>query len=151
MQKFSAAKFMHITSVLHKIEASESPAPFNFEGEVFNVMIQWVTELKKHCEVLGLRLSCKAINRLEEDLKGISYTSFKSSIIDISERIGDEMEEECFFHVPARKAEFFGKPDLFGMEVLDNFPSATLSIEESGNCYALGVCPRISFGPAEFA
>jgi hypothetical protein len=48
------------------------------------------------------------------------------------------MEDQLFFHVPARKAEYYKKPELFGAEVSNSFPSAIFNLEEAGNCLALG-------------
>lgn len=65
---------------------------------------------------------------------------FADEIQELQERISDEMSLAFFLHVPRNKSEYYeqtGRP-LFGKEVVDAFPSATLDIEEAGKSYSLG-------------
>jgi hypothetical protein len=140
MEKFSAGVYVEIGSLLGKFAAvgipEDGPIPVRSK-----MVTDWLPAIEYRCREIGLRQAAKHAARIAAELaKGKTLLSvFKDRMApELKQRITDEMEDQLFFHVPVSRAEYFGKPELFGREVANNFSSATVNIEEAGNCYALG-------------
>lgn len=63
------------------------------------------------------------------------YTA-KHLIKELERRVDDELNNIVFGYIPFNKVSYFGKENLFGKEVFDNFPSAQEDIKSAGNCFA---------------
>jgi hypothetical protein len=61
-----------------------------------------------------------------------------SSILELRNRINDEIKERLFMFVPAKDAEYYNHFALFGQNVASKFPKANEEITDAGNCYATG-------------
>jgi hypothetical protein len=55
----------------------------------------------------------------------------------LRERIMDELGARSMFYVEKGRARFFDVRNAFGEKVTEAFPTATIDIEEAGNCLAL--------------
>lgn len=97
-----------------------------------------LTSIKNLCKKTGLRISVRCVERILWN--GDNEITVREAIEELNHlhrTIMWEMDEEVFFHLPAKKAEYFGKPMLFGEEVAKAFPSIAYNLEEAGNCLAL--------------
>lgn len=69
-----------------------------------------------------------------EDVK----TKLSALILELRNRINDELTERLFMYVPTEQAKYHNQWALFGSEVALKFPKANEEIMEAGNCYASG-------------
>lgn len=99
-----------------------------------------VMGIRANCKAIGLGVSIKSIDDMVGTLKQGKSTiaEFVEMLRVIEKTIAWEMEDQMFFHVPARRAERYTKATLaFGEEVNDAFPKAIVDIEEASKCLAL--------------
>ena len=52
------------------------------------------------------------------------------------ETFEDELNKHNFIYIPKDRQHFINNPNLFGVEVSENFPSIKVELENAGNCYA---------------
>lgn len=57
---------------------------------------------------------------------------------ELYNRILNEAKKHVFAYIPQEKVKYFEAEELFGYEVEENFPSASIEIESAAKCYALG-------------
>lgn len=100
--------------------------------------------LETLCEPLPLPVSKKAIDRMRKQMErplafnSIAIGALVHDLDNLSKVIGDELECLEFMPVePTRRDYLFAEADLFGVEVAEKFPSATIDIVEAARCYAL--------------
>ena len=96
--------------------------------------------VRKQCEGIGLTISVKAVNEFVGSFKHGETTvgDVLEALKTVEKTIRWEMEEQTFFHLPAKRAEFYKNATLaFGEPVNDSFPHAIADIEEAAKCLAL--------------
>lgn len=65
-------------------------------------------------------------------------TKLSALILELRNRISDEISRHLFMHIPMKQAEYHDHAALFGQEIRNRFPKANKEITEAGNCYAAG-------------
>jgi hypothetical protein len=149
MEKFSAATFCAIGSYLAAtketfvksgdnayIEAGslERPKKINFE-EMSGPMI--VEMIRFNCELIGLSVSVKCVDRLYAlGKKGCTVSELANCLTQLAQTITWEMEDKMFMFIPASRSDRYEKEQAFGETVAKNFPSSSFDIKEAGNCFA---------------
>jgi hypothetical protein len=68
---------------------------------------------------------------------GCNFQELYTRVVALRETLEDEFRGRKLVLVPALKAEYGDKEDLFGAKVSSAFPSAVRDIREAGNCYAV--------------
>jgi len=97
--------------------------------------------VEKHCEMIGLGLAAQAAKdyRIGLESKEVkTYGDVSECIAALDKIITLQLRENLFTFIPADRAAFYAKPQLFGEGVNKRFPGCQYDIEESGNCYAAG-------------
>ena len=91
------------------------------------------------CNTLGLSISKMGINRIKDLLSQdkVSLKQFVQLLNELDNRIIDEMKDRKFLCIESDKVKLLEGKNLFGMEVTNAFPSATVDIEEAGKCFAV--------------
>jgi hypothetical protein len=68
---------------------------------------------------------------------GCNFQELYTRVLALRETLEDELRGRKLVLVPALKADYCDKEDLFGVKVSSAFPSAVRDIKEAGNCYAV--------------
>lgn len=66
-----------------------------------------------------------------------SHGQFLAAVKELESRIMDEMDARLYFCLDDDSVRYYDAKNAFGDDVAAAFPSATLDIEEAGNCLAL--------------
>jgi hypothetical protein len=140
MIKFHADLFFNIARLLQNI--AEAPNPDALVKDAYDIPREvrgWETTYGQFKEA-GMDFSALYVEQMKAALVSTDFTvgRYKLMAKVLQGRITDETGLALFMVIPKNKIEFFEKPNLFGQQVADNFPSATLDIEEAGKCYAAG-------------
>jgi hypothetical protein len=94
--------------------------------------------VKKTCEELGLSSSSDQAGRIVELLKWPDFNpgELAQELYDLRQRFTDELGHYLCLILTRDQARFWNTPQLFGAEVFERFPAATIDIEEAGKCLA---------------
>ena len=138
MEKFSAEDVYKVARALQIVTTNRGA--FDEKVSTDDLHTQVLKEARDYLEEIGLRLSLLQLNRMIKKIEGGETTNRQLTLQtnELQSRIQDEMSLALFLHISSKKAEYFGKPQLFGIEVAQAFPSVTNHLEEAGNCLALG-------------
>ena len=90
------------------------------------------------CNMIGLKQSVKAANRLVEAHRELSEEALRVGIDELEQRIKDELEDHLFMYIPPARARRYHQTEAFGPQVAKNFPSIHFDAWEAGNCFAAG-------------
>jgi len=135
MLEFQAHHFVAISSTLGQaimdIGAGKVPRDHTMRAVMENCAL-----LLQHCEALGLEFSASQIKRFRESIQpGIRYTDIRASLIDIQQRVWDEMEQRKFLALSREDDKYF--TGEFPSAVLERFPEIGFDADEAGKCLAL--------------
>lgn len=122
------------------IMTDRDTATVSADPEAMKKIGERLSQIEAHCVELGLTASAVSTRRLLE-LEQASGTPFKKlseAWNELSGRLNDELSASLLMFIEPDKAHLYTKPDLFGPEVTDKFPSAIQDIEEAGKCLATG-------------
>jgi len=82
----------------------------------------------------------KRIRGKLEGKTGFGYTQPTSAYwMELYNRILNETNKHTFTYIPQDRVRYYEPDALFGWEVENNFPSASVEIAEASRCYALGM------------
>jgi hypothetical protein len=104
-------------------------------------LLRVLTSVEENCQEIGLKLAVQAATdyRIELEAGRIkTYSDASEAIVTLDKIITLQLRENLFMSVPADRAAFYAKPQLFGKAVNNRFSACQYDIEESGNCYAAG-------------
>ena len=140
MQKFSAAQFYRIVTVLTRIRALLEKLPketlLGSSRSDAEVMLKAV---RKECVAIGLRISMKCLVHMDNlVIQGAKIGAFVDGLSQLEKTIRWEMEDKLFMLIPPERAAFYDQPELLGKDVNVRFPSTQFDAVEAGNCYASG-------------
>jgi hypothetical protein len=138
MLKFNARNFIGLTHSLGRIETILEDGK-NETVPPTSSLVGFLDQLTKDCEQIGLEFSILAITAFKAQLtsKGLQSTICFNKMLEIKNRVFDEIKLNYFFVIPQQKAtDYYEKANLFGDEVFNKFPSANFDIEEAGKCFA---------------
>jgi hypothetical protein len=97
-------------------------------------------DVVQDCAELGLtasRISAEKVVRLV-NIGGCQFDEFRRLVVELQDRIIDEMRAPRFFSLSDEEAEYYNNPRSGWGITLDRFPSALFDVEEAGKCYAFG-------------
>src|SRR5579864_2451812 len=137
MERFSADEFFEITHLLGKFD--QAPVLNDNPVSAASALVTgWIPDLKKRCEVIGLRQTAKHVSRIHSELlkRKTKLSEFQKMIPEIRFRIKDEMEDKLFMYIPSPRAERYDLIEPFGTGVAGNFPSCSYDAKEAGSCFA---------------
>ncbi len=100
-----------------------------------------LSSVEKQCEMIGLKLAAQTARDYRTEVESGRIKTFGAvyeAVGILSKLVTLQLRENLFMFVPTGRAEFYGKPQLFGAGVDKRFPSCQYDIEEAGNCYAAG-------------
>ncbi|MDQ3696728.1 MAG: hypothetical protein M3373_01695 [Gemmatimonadota bacterium] len=93
----------------------------------------------EHARYANLDLAVLSAMRLRSMLEGQrNIPDVRLALLDLAQRISDELAHRRFFYVNNQLAPFYEEPLAKWGDVADKFPSALLDAEEAGKCFALG-------------
>jgi hypothetical protein len=139
MNKFSAASYFHVARhlemwAIHKEEGLNSVTVDDLEI---------LKGMRENCNNIGLKMSVLYIDQqLIPDFNDGQLPEnqrFAKRIDILSDRILDELSLSLFLHIPSEKMVLYEqKEPLFGLKIMEVFPTAITDIQEAGKCLALG-------------
>lgn len=139
MERFSAAAFQQIVSGLTFILGKIDELPPDFAaGDLAVKYIPIVTEIRKNCEKIDLRVSIACATDFIGLADGMNVGELTRSLRELDNTIRREMQGCMFFHMPPDRVKFYKQNMLFGARVDVRIPSTQFDITEAGNCYAMG-------------
>jgi hypothetical protein len=101
-----------------------------------------LAEIQREATRLQLRSTMAQITRIGEYITPgdhpIMQGQIRAMLVDLHQRMCDELNDRFFLSVPAENIEFYrqSKP-LFGPEVEAKFPEMSEDISEAGKCFGL--------------
>lgn len=108
------------------------------------VLINTVRDMMTEARRMGLRSCVQQLQRLidrataAQDGNGLPFSELRPLLVDLHQRMSDELQDRCFIVVPSEFADLYKQSaPLFGKAVADAFPLATEDISEAGKCLAL--------------
>ena len=113
------------------------------DEETITKTLEWLPLIRKDCELLGMPVSAETVSDIEAILnvaESNSYQSLQERLANLRDVMRKEMKTKVFFHITPERLRFFPstqKPQLFGDQVAQSFPSAAFDISEAGICLAL--------------
>lgn len=154
---FQAGPFLQATTQIQSLNQAigflENSQEFDLSRKDFADLRKNVRELLRACSDLGLVVTFKAIERVDDLLEQIekenaaralvsvepkSRTLLGSALGSVSSRMCDEMGGRLLLVVPADRVVHYEQPvPPFGTEVATKFSAATYEIEEAAKCLAL--------------
>ena len=145
MQKFTAVAFFSIGKYLAYAKSGASrvsreikinSVPVIQEEEKGRVLLA----IRSQCKEIGLSVSTRCVDSIIASLAaGTTVGDYVDALGQLENTISWEMEDKLFMYIPADRAEFYDKHDLFGSEVNVKFPGIQFDILEAGNSYASGL------------
>jgi hypothetical protein len=117
------------SSLLNRASPSES---------TFREFRALLENIIRECPDRGLIYTAELAKRLVDKPQPETYDVMAYDLKSIIDLLGSELEKEAVFRIPPERKDYFERPDLFGPEVSDAFPSCAYDIERAGSCYALG-------------
>ena len=139
--EFSAGNYLAIARILERI--GRILGVIESDRELPDQMTQSTREallkVRGHCELIGLTMSIKSIDRMSESIKTSNpkFSEAKIAIAEINQRIEDEIQDNLFLYIPKTHVAWYKSENLFGAEVQQSFPSTAYDIKEAGKCLAL--------------
>jgi hypothetical protein len=109
----------------------------NWQKSILRVL----TLVEQNFQELGLKMAAQAARDYLTELESgrmKTYTDASAAVITLDKIITLELRENLFMSVPADRAAFYAKPQLFGEAVNKRFSGCQYDIEEAGSCYAAG-------------
>jgi hypothetical protein len=96
-------------------------------------------ELQMEVDRLRLRSASQHLKRIMDHVDvEPSNDSLRALLIDLQQRIIDELADRVFLAIPAEDIEYYSQKDnLFGLQVEARFPQMSEDISEAGKCFAL--------------
>lgn len=93
---------------------------------------------EKELSELELNMCAKTLAKLREAMSKstTNYGQIDEICKEFNGRLADELESKLIFSIESDKIQYLMEKNLFGMEVTEAFPSATVDIEEAGKCLA---------------
>jgi hypothetical protein len=104
--------------------------------EIRKSMIHKLTQFEQECLRLNLPMSAKAIHKLIPKISTFTWEDPGKYFPELNNRLVDEMESTIFFSIEKNRQPLLVDKNLFGSEVTEAFPSASVDIEEAGKCLA---------------
>ena len=140
MLKFHAKHFIALIHTIGRFEiVLEEMSDKNDEIKVgHEFLLGLLNQLLEQCEAINFEFSALAINDLIDSVnEGIKAPIFIQRLVDIRNRIFDELKLNSFFHISKLTVqEYYEESYLFGEQVFISFSSANFDIEEAGKCFA---------------
>ena len=138
MLTFYAARLVQIQKNLafHLVAASQA----NISEESVKDFVDNLETLRTISIPLELKSVTAQIDRIRKGLgEGLPNTLVASLIMELQNRITDELQLQTVLMIPFNRQEYYKHPlPLFGKEVHDAFPTAAFDIDEAGKCLAVG-------------
>lgn len=131
-----------------KTGLGESPLPPSYfkgpiDEQTIDKSLQWLAIIQKDCELLGMRVSAETASDIQAVMafaERTCYQSLQNRLDNLKDLIRREMKTKVFFYVTPERLRFWPsntKPHIFGDQVGQSFPSASVDISEAGICLAL--------------
>jgi hypothetical protein len=137
MEKFSAEKFFALGQTLGVL------ARLDLQGDAPFIFFKGKLDLiKDYAKNLRLRQSEKCAERILRRLEHQESPpdDLQSLVMQVTELVYSEMEDQLFLWVPGHRSEWYGKTAelIVGTECCARFPSIQREVEEAAKCYAVG-------------
>jgi hypothetical protein len=141
MERFKAQHVVPVAaamSQLSQVASTGNPAdeiPLELKGTANRVLAQAALVSLE----AGLIESADMAARLSEQFETpVKFAELQHAFYQFMRLWESEAEKRQFFVLDKSEEAYFGKKELFGLQVFASFPSARNDIEEAGNCFALG-------------
>jgi hypothetical protein len=143
MREFRITPLVEFTAILGAVNITsrklQPPHPNTPWGEMAKMLDRHLAAIEADSKAWGLRASLATCGRIRAALATgkATYGMLEQPLIELQGRLRDEMTGTFFLVLEPDKTDYFSKPNLFGDQVAQNFPSAIVDIEEAGKCLAL--------------
>jgi len=147
MLTFYAHKFFNISSSLTSLEhalTDDAGHPVIPTPEFCLIISERLRRTRPECLAIGLTFSVRQLDRVlqileETDMAVIVQANLSGSILALSTRIQDELQELLFMRLTKEREPYYSDPrKQFGKPTLEKFPSIVSDVESAGECYATG-------------
>jgi HEPN domain-containing protein len=119
------------------IDTKDLRRPLDEEGAQF--LYDNLKIMLTYCEAAELTSSAQGIKRILELPDGLRTPSgLQALMVELSNRLRDELENRRFLYIPDRNVERYESNSLFGDKVAKKFAKSTADIQEAGKCFAAG-------------
>jgi hypothetical protein len=136
MLRFNAHYFVAISSTLGQaiMDLGSGRIP---QERSMRMIVESCALLLKDCEAMDLKFSAAHIKRFREEVlqPGMTFANLRAALIEIQQRVWDEMAERTFFALSAEDSKFYDGSQ-FPQVILDRFQEVTFDAEEAGKCLA---------------
>jgi HEPN domain-containing protein len=140
MLEFSSSRFVGLIQIVAQLTIIfGEPGEFK-DQEAADVSKKTLEDAASFCNQLELEIVAEKLRRMKDICRPGSFTNeHREAIIEIHNRIHDDLKLRRFLSLESREIPYFGKArEIFGSKVEQKFPNATEDIEGAGNCLALG-------------
>ena len=135
-----AAVFYQIAQILSGLEAISAPATpsTRLDDETREAVLANIRKISNLSGQVGLSLSVKHADRVLSNHKtSLTAGQLKEAVVQLQDRMRDELDNVYFLHVPFEKARVYYNPHPFGEAVSNKFPRAITDMQEASKCLAL--------------
>jgi len=140
MLRLHAKKFVQIINHFSRAEEMFKAAGAGEEIDEKSkaIIISWLGDARTICQEIGLPMSMIQIDKVKRyvGLESLTPQNLITVFAELNSRVLDEVSIPVFLVMKRDKIDYYEKPNLFGDEVFNNFPSANFDIEEAGKCFA---------------
>src|SRR5437764_11503208 len=85
------------------------------------------------------------MERFDDRSHGVPFSDLRNSIIDLQNRLWDELDARHFLAFEPSHEAFYSNPRRGWERVIAKFPVVADDVEEASRCYALGRNPACVF------
>jgi hypothetical protein len=138
MQTLFANHVVAISTRLSELGELAKNQAGSLSGADGTSLITALAKIRPDCESIGLESSLDQIHRIARLLtnKNVKHSEIAEHIRDLQRRFADDLGRTLCLFIAHDKAKYWRTGQLFGPEVFERLPLATVDIEEAGKCLA---------------
>lgn len=139
MLRFRAERFFSLSRLLQQLVTIQpNQTDLLIDDHTREVLTPILAEVRADCEIVGLRLSVKQVDRILATLplEATTVGHTASSFFELQNRITDEIEDSLFVQIPSGKSAFFNDGTItesLGTSLADG----AFDLDEASKCLAL--------------
>lgn len=143
MLRFYAVRFIRVVEKVSLLrgaldEATDADRNTQVTTEIKDLTLELLKTIRVDCEAMVLDSTTDQIDRIITALGlPLTFSGLGALENDLKNRLSDDLGRQLLFHVNSYAGKFYDNPG-FASAATAAFPAATLDIEESGKCFALG-------------
>jgi len=98
-----------------------------------------VPDMERTCQALGMAMTLASLERFKDIMSKDepAIEAVDKRLRDLMLRMGDEVKEELFLHVPKVMAQHYNQPLRDWEDAIARLPKAEMDVREAEQCFAL--------------